>query len=796
MLDLRFIVPKCGYLLMEDQGCPSFAELVREARLMAGLTQEELAERAGLSERGISDLERGLIRSPRRDTLALLVEALALPDHERRRWTALRQRLSMRLHPSRSDAESEIQPGANLPLPLTSFVGRKREQSDVATLLGRADVRLLTITGPGGVGKTRLAISVAHQLLTEYPDGVRFIDLVPVQEPNHVLPAIAAALGVRDTGTQSIRGALTAQLRGLTQLLVLDNMEHVVRSAGEVAELLNACPKLAVLATSRSSLHVQGEWEYPLSPLALPETEDNVDLQALSEVEAVALFGERARLVKPDFRVTADNAPSIIAICRRLDGLPLAIELAAARIRVLPPESLLERLERRLPLLVSKDLDMPERHRTLRATIQWSYDLLPDAEQRLYRALSVFHGGWTLEAAESIVDGDEFDVISALERLIDQSFVRVHEQSDGPTRYSMLETIREFGSGQLHNMGEAEVVRNRHARYVLTLLEQAEQHFRGAEEPNWMARLEAEHANLRAALQWTAETAKRGETQALIWSLRLAGAAWWFWYVRGHLREARDQLNAVVQLFRDHRELDPGIDDSSDVALAYAKCLFGEGCFAFWTADVEQFDPPLHECHAIYRRFGARRELVTWQLFVGYGAQHTGKFDVAEPLLEEAIKSSRELDDRGSVALGLLGLGEMRLRQQRYGEAADYISESLALSESVNDSRGMAAARATLGAVRLGQGDYATARTLLTESLETRAAIGDKGGIAWCLERFAKLALVDNPVSDASPMRAARLLGAVKALRDAMGSPADPRVGPGDDGAARHHAMRPGTGHA
>jgi predicted ATPase/DNA-binding CsgD family transcriptional regulator/DNA-binding XRE family transcriptional regulator len=758
---------------MAHQGSPCFGNLVREARLTAGLTQEELAERSGLSVRGISDLERGLVRSPRRDTLALLAEALALSDAERQHWTELRQRLSLLSNRPRSNDDCDVQPATHLPHPLTSFIGRQREQVDLTRILSHPEVRLVTITGPGGVGKTRLAIAVARQLLHEYSDHVRFIDLVPVQDPEDVLPAIAAALGVRDTGTQSLRGALAAQLRGATQLLVLDNMEHVAPSASDVTDLLNFCPELTVLATSRSSLRVQGEREYPLSPLAMPEQGVNVELETLAEVESVALFVERARLVKPDFRITADNVPSVVAICQRLDGLPLAIELAAAWIRLLPPESLLQRLERRLPLLVSKALDIPERHRTLRATIQWSYDLLPREEQRLYRALSVFHGGWTLEAAESIVDSNEFDVMSALEGLIEQSFVRVHAQVNETVRYRMLETIREFGSEQLQATEEAEAVQYRHARYILALLEQAESHFRSAEEANWMVQLEAEHANIRAALQWARARAAQHDPQSLIWSLRLAGAAWWFWYVRGHLREAREQLDAVVHLFRVHQEKSQEMSDSADVALAYARCLFGQGCFAFWMADLEQFDPPMKECRSIYQWYCDRRGLAMWSLFVGYGLQHNGDFDEAEPLLEEAIESSRELDDMGSVAIGLLGLGEIRLRQQRYAEAADFISESLTLSEGINDTRGIAAARAALGAVRLGQYECEAARTLLTESLETRVAIEDKGGIAWCLERLAQLALVGTQSSTASPVRAARLFGAAKALRDAIGAPID-----------------------
>jgi predicted ATPase/DNA-binding CsgD family transcriptional regulator/DNA-binding XRE family transcriptional regulator len=759
---------------MAHQGSPGFGNLVREARLTAGLTQEELADRSGLSVRGISDLERGLVRSPRRDTLALLADALALSDAERQLWTELRQRLSSRSNRLRSNEDFDALPESRLPYPLTSFIGRQQEQAELATILRRAEVRLLTITGPGGVGKTRLAIAVARQLLHEYPDRVLYIDLVPVQEPEQVLPAIAAALGVRDTGAQSLRGALAAQLRGATQLLVLDNMEHVASSARDVAELLNACPEVTVLATSRGSLRVQGEWEYPLSPLDMPEPEESIELETLAEVESIALFIERARLVKPDFQITADNVPSVVAICQRLDGLPLAIELAAARIRLLPPDVLLERLERRLPLLVSKDLDVPERHRTLRATIQWSYDLLSPEERRVYRALSAFHGGWTLEAAESIVGSDEFDVMSALERLIDQSFIRAYTPINEMVRYRMLETIREFGSEQLHAAEEVEAVQYRHARYVLTLLEQAESHFRSAEEANWMVQLEAEHANLRAALQWTRARAMLGDTQSLAWSLRLAGAAWWFWYVRGHLREAREQLDAVVQVFRVYQEKGHEITDSADVALAYAKCLFGKGCFAFWMADLEHFDSPMQECRSIYQRYCDRRGLATWSLFVGYGLQHTGDFSKAEPLLEETIESSRELNDMGSVALGLLGLGEIRLRQQRYAEAVDFISESLTLSEGINDTRGIAAARATLGAVRLGQHEYDAARTLLAESLEARIAIEDKGGIAWCLERLAQLALVDVSSLDPPAMRTARLLGAARALRDSIGAPPDP----------------------
>jgi predicted ATPase/DNA-binding CsgD family transcriptional regulator/DNA-binding XRE family transcriptional regulator len=759
--------------MMAHQGSFDFGDLVRQARLAAGLTQEELAERAGLSVRGISDLERGLIRSPRRDTLALLADALALSDDERQYWLELRQQIYARSR-SLSSNDHSFELPHDLPDPLTSFVGRKQEQADVVTLLGSPEVRLLTITGPGGVGKTRLAIAVAHQLRAENRDGVRFVDLVPVREPDQVLPTIAAALRIRDAGTTSPLHAIAAQLRRSTRLLLLDNMEHVAASASDLVELLSICSELTILATSRSPLRVQGEWEYPLPPLELPAEEDNASLAILGETEAVALFTQRARLVKPDFQLTDDNAPAVVAVCRALDGLPLAIEMAAARIRPLPPESLLKRLRTRLPLLVSKDRDLHERHRTLRATIQWSYNLLTAAEQRLYRTLSVFHSGWTLEAAESIAGNDKFDVLGTLEQLIDQSFVRVHEQTDGTIRFSMLETIREFGLEQLQAMGESETARCRHASYILALIDQASTQFRSADEASWMARLEAEHANLRAALQWTRARASQGDSQALSWSLRLAGEAWWFWFVRGHLREARDQLDAVVQLFRDHRAENPAIDDSADAALAYAKCLFGKGCFAFWMADIEHYDPPMQECRAIYQRFGHARDLALWLIFTGFSAQHTGNFKEAEPLFDEGIVVFRELDDHAGIALGLLGMGETRLRKRQFAEAAGFLEESLARYEHINNARGIAAARATLGAVRIGQRDYDSAGTLLSESIRTRSAIGDKGGIAWCLERLAQLALADPSSSDNSSTRAARLLGAARVLRDAIGSPVDP----------------------
>ncbi|MDP9371880.1 MAG: protein kinase, partial [Chloroflexota bacterium] len=429
----------------------------------------------------------------------------------------------------------------NLPAPPTPLIGRGRELESLQDLLLDPDVRLVTVTGPGGIGKTRLALEAARQAAEEFAGGVCFVPLAAIRDPQFVMPTVARMLEVDEVAGRPMVEVLGHALRERDLLLVLDNLEQVIEAAGDLGSLLAACPRLAILATSREPLHLRAEHVVATPPLAVPPLGQRGSLahlgaQAAGRYEAVTLFAERARAVRPDFALTDANASVVAALCARLDGLPLAIELAAARSRHLAPAALLARWERRLPLLAGGPRDLPERQRTLRDAIAWSHDLLTPAEQALFRRLAVFAGGFTLEAAEAVClppDDERTAIADGVWALADKSLLRREDAPDGEAHFGMLETIREFGLEHLAASGEETAVRQAHAAYVLALVERAEPALTGPEQGIWFDRLEIEHDNLRAALAWTLDR------RAADVALRLGAAPWRFWSARGYLAEGR-----------------------------------------------------------------------------------------------------------------------------------------------------------------------------------------------------------------------------------------------------------------
>jgi predicted ATPase len=628
----------------------------------------------------------------------------------------------------------------NLPAQPNALIGREREASAVRVLLRRADVRLVTFTGPGGTGKTRLALQVASELLDEFAHGVWFVNLAPIGDPALVIPTIAQTLGVIETGDQPIQERLHHYLHEKRLLLLLDNFEQVVDAARLVAELLTGCPQLMILATSRAPLHLSGEREFAVPPLALPPQEPRTKNQELgianqntvhgsrfsvlssveefTQYESVRLFIERAQAVKADFTVTNQSAPAVAEICHRLDGLPLAIVLAAARVKLFSPQALLARLEHRLQVLTGGARDLPARQQTLRNAIAWSYDLLDQSAQTLFARLAVFVGGCTPAAAVAVCNasGDlPLDMLDGLALLVDNSLLQREEGIDGEPRFVMLETIREYALERLEASGEAEAVLQQHANYYLAVAQAAELRLYGADQLTWLERLETEHDNLRAVLMWSQMAEERAEV-----GVRLTEALWWFWFVRGHLREGRAWLEQV--LARSHIS-----------TAARATALLGAGWLAIEHHDSMRAVTLLEESLALHRELGDRRG-VAWSLsFLGRATSG----EQAITLHEESLALHRQLGDRRGLAWSLIGLGREAWLQHEPMRAAALFEEGLTLHRELGDMRNIAWSLWFLGVVTT---EPERAVALLEESLVLHRKLGDQQGITSALNRLGWLA--------------------------------------------------------
>lgn len=648
------------------------------------------------------------------------------------------------------------------PVPLSTLVGREVEITAVDELLRQPATRLLTLTGPGGVGKTRLAIEVAGRMVAP-ADGIWFVGLAAIQRPELVLPTIALTLGLQEAGDQSLTARLRRYLRDRSLFLVLDNLEHLLAAGPQLADLLTSCPRLKILATSRGPLRIQGEQEYAVPPLPLPAPNGQATVEALATVDAIRLFVERARSVKPAFTLHAANAASVAAICKRLDGLPLAIELAAARIALLSPAALLARLDRQLPVLTDGPRDQPARLKTMRDAIAWSHDLLSAEEQILFRRLAVFVGGAPLDAVErfGVALGQSEDVtLEALSSLVRQSLLLAEEVASGAARSDlnrvrMLEPIRDFAREQLTVSGEGERVRAAHATWCLELVDASEPHWFTANQLVWAERLEPEHGNVRAALAWFAQT---GDAPAL---LRMCAVVWRFWFLRSHYAEGQAWLEKALA------------GSTGERTRERAWALNGAASIAVFQADPRAI-AWCEESFAISQEIGFQFGAANAQLVLGHVALLHGDYERANRCQEAALTLMREIGDAMPIATAsastVLGnLAEIAVNQGEYARAARLAEEALAIQREIGWGWGAAQSLHTLASIARHQGDAHRALGLYQQSLDQAWDERDQRLILRSLDYLAGLAAEagEHP-------RASRLFGAAARLRELLGTPLDP----------------------
>jgi non-specific serine/threonine protein kinase len=658
-----------------------------------------------------------------------------------------------------------------LPRPSTPFVGREREAAEIAALLGRDDLRLLTLTGSAGIGKTRLALRVAEEVGERFPDGIGFVGLAALREAGLVLPAIADALEIRSGDEAATVDRLMRTIGQRRVLLILDNAEQVVGSGPQLAALLSACPALRLLVTSRAGLRLSGEHEYPVPPLGLPHPARRATAAEIAAAEAVQLLVRRAAAVRNDFALTEENAPAVAAICARLDGLPLAIELAAARVKLLPPPALLSRLSHRLDLLTAGPRDAPVRQQTMRAAIAWSYDLLHSDEQALFRRLAVFAGGCTLEAAEYVGRGSEVEgrgidavaldplpstldsVLDGLASLVDKSLVRQEEGADGEPRFSMLETVREFGLERLVEEGEEPAIWGRLLAWCLTLVEAAAQYLEGAKQELWLDRLAVELENLRAALAWAIAHGTGRE------ALRLAGGLWAYWFARGGLAEGRDWLE------RAKAQSGAGAD-----ADAWLTAIGGGAMLAMAQVQLDRATAEFAETIALANASGDRGWLGRAEFGLGVIAQDRGDPVAARLHFEAALAAFQAAGDETWCAVALNNLGLVVARSGDLKEGRRLLEEALARHLALGYAVGAALSRRYLGQVARAEGDEARAARHFRDSLRIEVARAQVWHVAGSLEGLA------GTLARSQPVLAARLLGAAAAHREEGGVPIEPAM--------------------
>jgi predicted ATPase/DNA-binding XRE family transcriptional regulator len=774
----------------------SFGQWLRQRRKTLDLTQEQLADRLGCSPNTIRKIELGT-RKPSRQIAELLAQCLNVPTDQ---YEALVQ--FARGGPSTQDAAQLLRLAlsphpTNLPTPLTTFVGREEDIAAIKGLLLSKSVRLLTLTGPPGIGKTRLAVQTATESVDKFKDGVFFVALAPVSDPDAVPDAIAKSLGVKEAITGGLLDSLVQHLRTKHLLMLLDNFEQVMEAAPFVGQLLKLCPHLSVLTTSREALHLHGEQQFAVPPLALPATDLHRDPEALAHIPAIELFVQRAQAVKFDFSLTTENADVVANICTRLEGLPLAIELAAARVKLLSLQEIASWLDSSFKLLAGGPRDWPLRQQTLWGAISWSYDLLNNEEQKLFRRLGVFVGGCTLPAVEAICNARDdlgVEVLDGIASLIDKSLLKPElaesqePEGTGESRFWMLEMIREYALERLEESGEADELGRLHAEYHLVLAEAAEPELRSAGLEVSIAHLEREHDNIRAALSWTLEHHEI-ETGA-----RLATSLMRFWEMHSHWREANRWIDRVLE----HRsELPPPLLAKVLFTAGEWKWtrsdpnharLFWDEAVALWRelgdeagvlrtllrlagiahtqANLDQAQSFYEESANLAQRMGDQASFSEALSGLGWVAHDRCDYPLATNLFEQSLVIERERGDTHDIAARLDNLGIVALHAGDVARAQPLFEQSLAIQRRLDDKNCMARSLRGLGGVALAQGDFAMAWQFFVEALPLSVELDDNRSIAYCLEGLAGVAAVHQQAE-----RAARMFGAAEALREAGDTP-------------------------